>query len=147
MVLVGCLLDCAHRMRRAAPSALKSKLSAADATVLHLTNVKINDRLRHSKFAESSENRATARRAIGFRPDAYGYNVGLGDGLGIAVAGAFGAVGRVAATTITRRFPIGNSTQSKFKAATHKFEIDTPLRIKPTLNASRIGFRKRYLQS
>lgn len=79
----------------------KSKLQAAGITVIDLTNVKTDDRLNHSKFAESPEIVALLGSQLASGQILTDSRTGLGDGLGMMIAGTVGTVGKVAATTVT----------------------------------------------
>ncbi|MER8563225.1 alpha/beta hydrolase [Mesorhizobium sp. M0578] len=79
----------------------KSKLQAAGITVIDLTNVKTDDRLNHSKFAESPEIVALLGAQLASGQIMTDSRVGLGDGLGMVIAGTVGTVGKVAATTVS----------------------------------------------
>ncbi|MES0002326.1 alpha/beta hydrolase [Mesorhizobium sp. M0051] len=90
------------RVGQVDPSAepYKSKLQAAGITVIDLTNVKTNDRLNHSKFAESPEIVKLLGTQLASGQTLTDSRVGLGDGLGIVIAGTIDTVGNVAATTV-----------------------------------------------
>ncbi|MER9401493.1 alpha/beta hydrolase [Mesorhizobium sp. M0615] len=79
----------------------KSKLQAAGITVIDLTNVKTDDRLNHSKFAESPEIVKLLGSQLASGQILTDSRVGLGDGLGMVIAGTVGTVGKVAARTVS----------------------------------------------
>lgn len=86
------------------PANIKSKLEAAGITVLDLTDVKTDDRLNHSKFAESPEIVQLLGAQLASGQSLTDSEVGLGDELGLMIAGTVDTVGNVAATTV--RAPI-----------------------------------------
>ncbi|WP_031252584.1 alpha/beta hydrolase [Mesorhizobium sp. LNHC209A00] len=79
----------------------KSKLEAAGITVLDLTNVKTDDRLNHSKFAESPEIVRLLGAQLASGQTLTDSRVGLGDELGLVVAGTVDTVGNAAAATVS----------------------------------------------
>ncbi|TPK73746.1 alpha/beta fold hydrolase [Mesorhizobium sp. B2-3-14] len=79
----------------------KSKLEAAGITVLDLTDVKTDDRLNHSKFAESPEIVQLLGAQLGSGQIMTDSRVGLGDKLGLMIAGTVDTVGNAAAATIS----------------------------------------------
>ncbi|PBC22902.1 MULTISPECIES: alpha/beta hydrolase [unclassified Mesorhizobium] len=79
----------------------KSKLEAAGITVLDLTDVKTDDRLNHSKFAESPEIVQLLGAQLGSGQIMTDSRVGLGDKLGLMVAGTVDTVGNAAAATVS----------------------------------------------
>ncbi|TIV86311.1 MAG: alpha/beta hydrolase, partial [Mesorhizobium sp.] len=79
----------------------KSKLQAAGITVLDLTDVKTADRLNHSKFAESPEIVQLLGAQLASGQTLTDSRVGLGDELGLVVAGTVDTIGNVAASTVS----------------------------------------------
>ncbi|MER8631089.1 alpha/beta hydrolase [Mesorhizobium opportunistum] len=79
----------------------KSKLQAAGITVLDLTVVKTADRLNHSKFAESPEIVQLLGAQLASGQILTDSRVGLGDGLGLVVAGTVDTIGNAAAKTVS----------------------------------------------
>lgn len=78
----------------------KSKLEAAGMTVVDLTGLQTQDSLRHSKFAESPQIVQLLGAQIASGQPLTDSRVGLGDGLGVIVAGTVNTVGQVAAATV-----------------------------------------------
>ncbi|RWQ15770.1 alpha/beta hydrolase [Mesorhizobium sp.] len=79
----------------------KSRLQEAGITVIDLTNIKTDDRLNHSKFAESPEIVSLLGTQLASGQILTDSRVGLGDGLGMVIAGTVGTVGKVAAKTVS----------------------------------------------
>ena len=79
----------------------KSKLQAAGITVLDLTDVKTADNLNHSKFAESPEIVQLLGGQLASGQTLTDSRVGLGDELGLIIAGSVDAVGNAAAKTVS----------------------------------------------
>lgn len=79
----------------------KSKLEAAGITVLDLTDVKTADRLNHSKFAESPEIVQLLGAQLASGQSLTDQRVGLGEELGLVVAGTVDTIGNAAATTVS----------------------------------------------
>jgi esterase/lipase superfamily enzyme len=80
----------------------KSKLEAAGITVVDLTNIRTEDSLKHSKFAESPEivKLIGGQLASGQQLTAAN-NSGLAEGVGAVIVGTAGTIGKVAAASVT----------------------------------------------
>lgn len=79
----------------------RTKLEQAGIIAIDLTKIKTEDSLHHGKFAESPEIvQLIGSRLVAGQPLTES-DIGLGEGIGAIVAGTVGAVGKVAATTVS----------------------------------------------